>query len=178
MRGAGFALGASTPGVVKLVLLALLGRRIGPQPFQALCIPPRWHGIPVPIASLVRALRIGGDIVPFARAIVDEAKQTCFVRIEGRTHEVELIDPREETAGHDATRDEIHAPMPGAVISVHKAAGDPVARGETIVTIESMKLQTALAAPRDGHILELLKAPGETFDKDELLARLAPADEG
>ena len=129
-------------------------------------------------ADSLGALRIGGDIVPFARAIVDEAKQTCFVRIEGRTHEVELIDPREETAGHDATRDEIHAPMPGAVISVHKAAGDPVARGETIVTIESMKLQTALAAPRDGHILELLKAPGETFDKDELLARLAPADEG
>jgi len=45
---------------VKLVMLALLGRRIGPQPFQALCIPPRWHGIPVPIAALVRALRGSG----------------------------------------------------------------------------------------------------------------------
>jgi len=62
LRGAGFALGASTPDVVKLVLLALLGRRIGPQPFQALCIPPRWHGIPVPIAALVRALRGSGTV--------------------------------------------------------------------------------------------------------------------
>jgi glycerophosphoryl diester phosphodiesterase len=60
LRGAGFALGASTPDVVKLVLLALLGKRIGQQPFQALCIPPRWHGLPVPIAALVRALRGSG----------------------------------------------------------------------------------------------------------------------
>lgn len=63
LRGAGFALGASTPGVVKVVLLALLGRRIGAQPFQALCIPPRWHGIPVPIALLVRTLRGSGTVM-------------------------------------------------------------------------------------------------------------------
>jgi len=67
--------------------------------------------------------------------------------------------------------------MPGAIISVHKQAGDEVSRGETIITIESMKLQTALAAPRDGRLLDVLKVAGETFDKDALLARLEPADE-
>lgn len=88
-----------------------------------------------------------------------------------------LIDPREESAGHDATRDEIHAPMPGAIVSVHKQAGEQVVRGETVITIESMKLQTALAAPRAGRLLDVLKRAGESFDKDELLARLEPADE-
>lgn len=121
---------------------------------------------------------IGGEAVAFARALVSDQRETCFVRLDGRTHEIRLIDPREETGAHDATRDEIHAPMPGAVISVHKAAGEAVARGETIVTIESMKLQTALTAPRDGHVLEVLKGAGEKFDKDELLARLAPEAEG
>jgi len=60
--GAGFALGASTPDVMRLLLPALLRLRVGPQPFQALCIPPRWHGIPVPIAALVRALRGSGTV--------------------------------------------------------------------------------------------------------------------
>jgi len=63
LRGAGFALGACTPDVAGLVLPALLRRRIAAQPFQALCIPPRWNGIPVPIAALARALRDSGTVI-------------------------------------------------------------------------------------------------------------------
>lgn len=63
LRGAGFALGASTPDVAHLLLPALLRLRVGSQLFQALCIPPRWHGLPVPIAALARALRESGTVI-------------------------------------------------------------------------------------------------------------------
>jgi glycerophosphoryl diester phosphodiesterase len=63
LRGAGFALGASTPDVARLVLPALLRRRVAPPPFEALCIPPRWNGIPVPIAALARAVRGSGAVI-------------------------------------------------------------------------------------------------------------------
>lgn len=63
LRGAGFALGACTPDVAQLVVPALARRRLGPQAFQALCIPPRWHGIPVPVAALARALRGSGTAI-------------------------------------------------------------------------------------------------------------------
>jgi glycerophosphoryl diester phosphodiesterase len=63
LRGAGFALGACTPDVARLVLRALLRRRVAAQLFQALCIPPRWHGIAVPIAALSRALRDSGTVI-------------------------------------------------------------------------------------------------------------------
>lgn len=57
LRGHGFALGASTPDVVRL-LLPLLFRRPIPTPwYQALCIPPVHNGIPLPIAALARAVR-------------------------------------------------------------------------------------------------------------------------
>ena len=56
-------LAACTPDVARLVLPALLRRRLGPQLFQALCIPPRWPGIPVPIAALARALRESGTVI-------------------------------------------------------------------------------------------------------------------
>jgi len=63
LRGAGFALGACTPDVARLVLPALLRRDVAPQRFQALCIPPRWRGIPLPIAALARALRASATVI-------------------------------------------------------------------------------------------------------------------
>ena len=57
LRGQGFALGASTPDVARLLLPALLRRPIRAPWYQALCIPPMHNGIPLPIASMVRAVR-------------------------------------------------------------------------------------------------------------------------
>jgi glycerophosphoryl diester phosphodiesterase len=60
LRDAGVTLGACTSDVARLVLPALTRRQIGPQLFRALCVPTRWHGIPVPIASMARGLRGSG----------------------------------------------------------------------------------------------------------------------
>jgi 3-methylcrotonyl-CoA carboxylase alpha subunit len=148
------------------------------KPHLVVSVDGRIYEIPEWSAEAVDEMVVQGNALAVTRAFVEDGvRETCFVRIGGRTHEVGLIDPREETAGRDASRDEIHAPMPGAIVSVHKQAGEQVARGETLITIESMKLQTALAAPRDGQLRDVLKQAGETFDKDELLARLEPADE-
>ncbi len=62
LRGAGFWLGASTGDVARLLLPALLRRPIERPWFQALCIPPFYNGIPVPIAALVRATKPFGNV--------------------------------------------------------------------------------------------------------------------
>ncbi len=147
------------------------------KPTLLLRVDGRLHEIATPDAP--DALAIDAAAFSFVRALEAESdRETAFVRHGGRTYEVGFVDPRAEIAAHDATHDEIHAPMPGAVVSVHKQPGETVARGETIVTIESMKLQTALAAQRDGIVQDVLRAAGETFEKDEALVRLAPAAEG
>ncbi len=63
LRGAGFAMGAYSSEVASLLLPALFRRRLGAQPFAALCIPPWHNGIPVPILALARALRGSGTVV-------------------------------------------------------------------------------------------------------------------
>jgi glycerophosphoryl diester phosphodiesterase len=63
LRGAGFALGASTRDVVALLPAALLHLQVRPRHVQALCIPQRWHGLPVPIAAFARTLRGSGTVV-------------------------------------------------------------------------------------------------------------------
>jgi glycerophosphoryl diester phosphodiesterase len=60
LRGAGFALGASTPDVARLLPAALLRLAPAALAFQALCIPTRWRGWPLPIAALARAMRQRG----------------------------------------------------------------------------------------------------------------------
>jgi biotin carboxyl carrier protein len=122
-----------------------------------------------------QTLEIAGREVHFTRAQIADRQ---IVRFDGRNFEAALVDPRAEAAGAGGGQDDIKAPMPGAIVSVHKAAGDAVKRGEAVVTIESMKLQTALVAPRDGIIAAILRQEGETFDKDEVVARLEkPAEE-
>lgn len=62
MRHGRVALGASTPDVAGLLVPSLLRRPVACPAFRALCIPPRHYGIPVPIASLVRATRPHGVV--------------------------------------------------------------------------------------------------------------------
>lgn len=119
------------------------------------------------------AIMIDGRRVDFDRAGDD---RDCMVRLAGRTWEVGHVDPRAEAVAGAAAADEIRAPMPGLVVSIRLRPGDPVEAGETILTIESMKLQTALNAPRAGTVAEILREEGETFERDALLVALEPED--
>jgi glycerophosphoryl diester phosphodiesterase len=72
LRGSGLALGASSPDVVQLLPRALLGLRNRPAHIRALCIPPRWHGLHVPISLLAHSLR-GSGVVCHVWTINDAA---------------------------------------------------------------------------------------------------------
>lgn len=120
------------------------------------------------------SLEIGGLPVHVTRAHSGDRE---IIRLGGLTFEARLLDPRSQANQSGAGRDHVRAPMPGAVVAIHKQVGAEVKRGETIVTIESMKLQMALTAPRDGVVAELTRKESEGFDKDEVIARLEPLGE-
>jgi pyruvate carboxylase len=63
--------------------------------------------------------------------------------------------------------------MPGTVATVAIAAGAKVARGDVLLTIEAMKMETAVRADRDATIGELLTRPGEAVDAKDLLVVLS-----
>jgi 3-methylcrotonyl-CoA carboxylase alpha subunit len=100
-----------------------------------------------------------------------------MVRMGGRTFETALVDPRADSKDAAGGHDHIRAPMPGSIVRIHAEPGALVQRGQTIVTIESMKLQMALIAPRDGRLATVTRAVGETFDKDEIVAELEPVQD-
>ncbi len=62
LRELGFATGATNVDTSRLLLPAVRGRSIGPQPYQALCIPPSWRGIPIPLLAIARTARTAGVV--------------------------------------------------------------------------------------------------------------------
>lgn len=67
---------------------------------------------------------------------------------------------------------ELRAPFNGKVIAVQTQAGDAVQRGDTVLVIESMKLEHALAAPRDGRIAAVAVGVGQQVVPGQVLLRL------
>jgi acetyl/propionyl-CoA carboxylase alpha subunit len=97
------------------------------------------------------------------------------VWLDGVTRTLRYHDAVDHYARHGAgdADDIIEAPMPGTVIAVNVAAGEPVARGDTMLVIESMKLETAVKAPRDGVVGAVHVTVGQSFDRSAPLATLA-----
>ncbi|WP_375398891.1 acetyl/propionyl/methylcrotonyl-CoA carboxylase subunit alpha [uncultured Sphingomonas sp.] len=72
----------------------------------------------------------------------------------------------------------ILAPMPGRIIAVEVAAGDMVAKGQKLLTLEAMKMEHSLVAPFDGTVGELNATTGGQVGEGILLARIAPRSDG
>ncbi|WP_136043889.1 MULTISPECIES: ATP-binding protein [unclassified Microbacterium] len=112
------------------------------------------------------------------RAAVD-ADGAVWVSEEGRTVRLRPIDRRQRMrrrlAAHEAgsatTEPEGRAPMPGSVVAVLVADGDPVAAGDPLVAIEAMKMEHQVLAPCDG-VVHLLVAVGDQVRRDQPVARV------
>jgi biotin carboxyl carrier protein len=117
-------------------------------------------------------LYVGGEWADVAVAVDGDL---VHIHLDGGTYTVRYTDPvaRHARHGAGASDDLIEAPMPGVVIAMHVAEGQTVARGDTLVIIESMKLETAIKAPRDGVIAAVHVAVGNTFDRAAPLVTLA-----
>jgi pyruvate carboxylase len=66
---------------------------------------------------------------------------------------------------------QVGAPMPGVISGVTVSPGQPVAAGDVLLSIEAMKMETALHAEADGIITEVLVRPGDQIDAKDLLVR-------
>ena len=67
----------------------------------------------------------------------------------------------------------VSAPMPGVVASVAVASGRSVVAGDLLMTIEAMKMETALHAERDGTVAALHVAAGQSVEAKDLLLEYA-----
>ncbi len=77
--------------------------------------------------------------------------------------------PRFPVAGEEEVAGATLAPMPGAVVAVAVAAGDAVARGDLLVTVEAMKMEHRITAPLTGTVTDVRVTAGQQVDADQVL---------
>jgi 3-methylcrotonyl-CoA carboxylase alpha subunit len=67
-------------------------------------------------------------------------------------------------------------PLPGTLVAVHVSAGQQVARGAPLVTVEAMKMEHTLTAPYAGTVTRIAYGLAERVAAGAVLVELAPLD--
>jgi propionyl-CoA carboxylase alpha chain len=68
---------------------------------------------------------------------------------------------------------ELRCPMPGLVVGVTVEKGDYVRKDQEVFMIESMKMQSSIASPRDGEVESVFVTAGQTVESDQVLMKFA-----
>ncbi|MBM3964731.1 MAG: pyruvate carboxylase [Planctomycetes bacterium] len=101
--------------------------------------------------------------------------RTVFFELNGQPREVEVVDRSIETKAAKRTKadpnDPTHvaAAMPGMVIGVAITQGAKVTKGQKLLSLEAMKMETVLNAERDGEVAQLLVQSGSQVEAGDLL---------
>jgi len=106
-----------------------------------------------------------------------DGRRTVFFELNGQPRNVSVQDHSlDALVTHHPKVDaadpaQVGAPMPGAVVTVAVAAGDIVAKGQKLLSMEAMKMETTLYAERDGRVAEVLVKPGTQVETGDLVVR-------
>ena len=78
---------------------------------------------------------------------------------------------RGSQAGHHAAG-ELTAPMPGQVRAVNVSEGDAVAKGQTLLVLEAMKMEIRILAPQGGIVKKLIVEQNQTVEREQVLIEI------
>lgn len=89
-------------------------------------------------------------------------------------YEVELQNPRKKymrggAAAEDDVQDSIKAPMPGKIVKVFVTPGQKVCKGDPLLVIEAMKMQSTYTASQDATVDTVEVTDGESVLADKVL---------
>ncbi len=134
-------------------------------------------------------LNLGGSLYSLItenksfEAVIDDDEGRIAVMMRGRLFETQVLDERamllaQRRGGISGGSGEVHAPMPGLIVDVTAQAGQTVKQGETLIILESMKMQNELKSPVDGLVKAIHAEAGQAVDKNDLLIEIAPPPDG
>jgi biotin carboxyl carrier protein len=112
-------------------------------------------------------------------AVVEERDGKYHVLIFGDLYEIDITDERTERMAKargesaDPTGEvRIKSPMPGLIVDVPVQVGDAVKKGQTVVILESMKMENELKSPRDGVVAQLNCGKGDSVEQNKVLVTI------
>ncbi len=111
--------------------------------------------------------------------VIEEREGSYELLMQGRLYTGDVLDERalllasrRGELGVESGELSIKAPMPGLIVAISVAEGQEVTKGQTVVILESMKMQNELKAPRDGVVQRISVQAGQTVEHNKLLITL------
>lgn len=145
-------------------------------PVAVLPTPVYFYGLPVGEEILVEIEK--GKTLVVRNQAVSETDEDGFIRVFFELNgQPRVAKVPNRLAGQVAIRrkaeegnpSHVAAPMPGVVSTLAVHAGQEVQAGDVLLSIEAMKMETALHAERDGKVAEVLVHAGSQIDAKDLL---------
>jgi pyruvate carboxylase len=105
----------------------------------------------------------------------EDGTRTVFYELNGQPREVSITDrtlnvaKKERPKADPANPGHVAAPIPGAVTSVMVDRGQTVKKGDRLLVMEAMKMQTTVYAPVDGRVQDIAVETGATVETKDLL---------
>lgn len=106
----------------------------------------------------------------------DDGRRTVFFELNGQPREVRVADQQLASAveshrmADPANDSHVAAAMPGMVVNVAIATGDKVEKGQALMVLEAMKMESTLYAEKSGKVGEIYVHAGSQIETGELLA--------
>lgn len=109
----------------------------------------------------------------------ENGTRTVFFELNGIPRSVDVVDKKlDDTASHRAKADandatHIGSSMPGMVVTVATVEGEEITKGQKLLVMEAMKMETTVYAEKDGTVEQVLVKPGTQVDTGDLMMVIA-----
>ncbi len=110
-----------------------------------------------------------------------DGRRTVTYELNGVTREASIADKQLAAKVKQRPKADLNdprqvpAPIPGLIATISVGVGHKVSKGDKLLMMEAMKMQTTVAAPMDAVVEELFVSLGETVQSKDLLLKLRPA---
>ena len=159
------------------VYLDYMGRRRDYGPVRQLPTPTFFYGMQ-PGEEIAVDLEQGKTMQVRLQTLAetnDQGEVKLFYELNGQPRVIRVPDRAAAASAGRAEKADpgnpahVAAPMPGSVASVLVSEGQVVHAGEVLLTLEAMKMETAIHAERDGEIARVVAPAGTAVDAKDLL---------
>jgi biotin carboxyl carrier protein len=111
--------------------------------------------------------------------VIDERNSEVDVLMGGRLFTGKVMDERAQLMSMrrggqvaDSGEISIKSPMPGLIVAIPVSEGKEVKAGETVIILESMKMQNELKAPRDGVVSRVSVQEQQSVEQGKVLVTI------
>jgi pyruvate carboxylase len=93
------------------------------------------------------------------------------VRVRDRSVEAEIAEREKADPDREGS---VPAPMPGTVIELRVELGDEVDKGDPLLVLSAMKMETVVASPLAGTLTRIVVTDGDSIKPGDLLVEITP----